>query len=179
MRPPAHRWAVLTVGTACSTGCHVPLAQSSRPPGSACRRRAPCSESCRRLQLHWCNPPAGSVCRRHVPCSGACRRFRLTWCSPPSGSVCHRHAPCSVGNLHLQLPWSSPPTGTVTGGGHDKPHASQVNASRVERAKKHVAESAVCGGKFHTSPSWVQLCVRLPRPCTVEVAGLSTTARTR
>jgi len=35
---PAQLWAVLTVGTTCSTGCHVPLARSSRPPGSACRR---------------------------------------------------------------------------------------------------------------------------------------------
>ena len=78
----------------CSIGCRVPLARSSRPPGSACLRHAPCSEECRWLELAQYSPPAGSVCLRHAPCSEECRRLQLPWHSPPAGSVCLRHAPC-------------------------------------------------------------------------------------
>ena len=113
VHPPAHRWAALTVGTACSTGCHVPLARSSPPPDSACLHHAPCNEVCRRLQLPWYSPPADSVGRHHAQYSEACHRLKLPWHSPPADSVGRHHAPCSEACLHLQLPSNSPPTGSV------------------------------------------------------------------
>ena len=99
---PAQHWAALTVGSACSTCCHEPLARSSRPPGSACLRHEPCSAAYRRLKLPWYSPRAGSVCPRHVRCSGAYRRLQLPWRSPRAGIVFPRRAPCRTRRLEQQ-----------------------------------------------------------------------------
>ena len=104
-------WAVLTVGSACSTGWHGPLARSSRPPGSAFLRRAPCSDAYRRVQPPWCSPRAGSVCLLRAPCNAACHLLELPWDSPRAGSAFRPHGRCSAFRLEQQL--SSPRAGSA------------------------------------------------------------------
>jgi hypothetical protein len=97
VRPDAHRWVARTVGSACSTGCHEPLARSSRPPGGACLRRAPymrCGASvCNCLGASLFLAPSAPTMRLAVRCawsSGLGAALLL-------GIVRHRHAPCSEG----------------------------------------------------------------------------------